>query len=114
MKFSLTKGQVLYYVPFEPRRNPPFEATVVKVGRKWAELDRGRRIDLTSGTVEYPGWGGHDRVFESQDAYDRHAEADLLWGQLYRKLYGAVRPSGTDSDRIRKAAELLGITLDEG
>lgn len=43
---KLSEGQKLWWVPQHSLGMKGREVTVLKVGRKWAELDNGERIDL--------------------------------------------------------------------
>jgi len=43
---KLIEGQKLWWVPQRNRHAHEKEVTVLKVGRKWAQLDNHERIDL--------------------------------------------------------------------
>ena len=92
------------------RNPPPGEAvTVGKVGRVWADIGGGLRVNLTDLRV-------NDRRLDvgrchlSEDDYRRSTSADDAWTSFKRALIGVWVPPASEA-AIREAAALLGLHI---
>ena len=94
---------------------PGEEVTVTKVGRKWAELDHGRktRIDINTLRVDSQGFGhSPGRCYLSREVYEIEVRDSETWRVFHnwtRDKYG--KPDGLTADAIREAAKLLGFEI---
>lgn len=101
-------GQTLWYVD-DVRQYNKFKGRhvqVIKIGRKWAELDHAPRIDKTTLVAD----GG--RCWLSEADYNAHVSLERLWTGFCRKVDRTYRvPDGVTEHAIRQAAALLNIPL---
>lgn len=82
---SLQVGQRLYYVPSQGRITPSF-VTVAKVGRKWATLDSGRRINLETLRADGGGYSSPGSCWESKQAYEAEVALRDAWSGFKRRM----------------------------
>ena len=102
-----TVGQTLWRVS----RHSGRPCTVTKIGRKWATLDGGERIDIK--TMELEGYDfSFTRIFLSEAHYLRELDDRNTWVAFYDALKRWQPPA--DAQTIRQAAALLGIELPPG
>ena len=110
---KLTVGQTLYYEPDarwdHVRRG---EVTVAKIGRTWATLTDGRRIDLATWAIDGSGYTSPGRCYPSREAWMAERNRVVAWGRLRDLLQlKYVPPDSVTEAHIRDAAALLGIAL---
>lgn len=92
------------------------EAAVLKVGRKWVELDPSYlgRFDvdtlLLKGESKY---GSPGRVYRSPEDFHTELLTNRLWYDLARRIPIGSVPKGVTLDKIRQVAALLDIPLPE-
>lgn len=111
MAEKLTVGQKLWYVPREKRNVwQAREVTVEKIGRKWASISHGRRIDLEDWRVDGGQYSSPGRCYSSKEAWDAERARNMIWRTL-RDNIDHTPPEGITTDAIRQAAALLGIQL---
>jgi hypothetical protein len=84
--------------------------TVTKIGRKWASLNSGERIDIK--TMQLEGCG--TQIFLSEAHYLRELEDWDAWQMFYRAVSDRRSKPPADAQTIRQAAALLGIELPPG
>ena len=108
----LRVGQNLWWVWRNGRRGEPCEVTVVKVGRKWAELSNRYRIDLIGMWADGGKYMSPGACYLSREHYERAVALSRKW----LRFQNAVRrrsSEGTTIDAIEAAASALGIELKE-
>lgn len=103
---KLQVGQQLYFVPFDLRYEPVF-VEVVKVGRKWAEIQGGRRR-IDAKTLLTDTTFGQDRCYLSKDDYNAATGADRAWRALVSQL-SQYRPQHIILEQIIAAQKALGM-----
>ena len=107
---KLSEGQKLWWVPQHSLGMKGREVTVLKVGRKWAELDNGERIDLETLISDVGRYAPNGRCYLSQEAYKQAEALVQAWIKLKRDLqYGRIPEDVTIGD-IELARLLLGMT----
>jgi len=111
---TLTPGMTLYWVPANKRRHPPCDVVVNKVGRGWAELSNGHRINIQTLAADGRGYSAPGYCYASQEIYEAEMARYGLWRQLTSELSRTYTPpKSVDAAAIRAAAKQLGIELKE-
>lgn len=65
------------------------EATIIKLGRKWATLDDDYgRFDIDTGALDGAGYSSSGSVWASRAEYDAAVALSDGWHALSRDLYG--------------------------
>lgn len=119
----LQVGQELWFVPAESRLREPYATTVAKVGRRWATLSNGYRIDLQNAcrpfgecsfSVDGAGFSSPGTCWLTRDDYVRHQECARLWCSLtseIERLWGRFwgRCPTDDPEKLRAALRALGL-----
>ena len=108
-------GQVVWVEGGSGRSAYQNEATVAKVGRKWATLSgrREQRFDVETWRINSSGYQGAGRVYPCRE--DREKELALV--AVWRNLSGAIdryrysAPPNVTIETIQQAAELLGLEV---
>ena len=91
------------------------EATVAKVGRKWATLSgwRGQRFDVETWRLDSASCVSSGNVYPCRDAREKEISRIRAWRNLSdaidRYRYGA--PPNVTIEAIQQAAELLGLEV---
>lgn len=109
-------GQVVYLVPRDKRERPYF-AEVVKVGRKYAyvkyfdgERSFGRDIKIE---IEYNRTyldiGSGDDVFETKAIYEQSVKDMVFQKEIMKKLNSFI----IETKKLEAIAELLGVKREE-
>lgn len=112
MAEKLTVGQKLWYVPSDSRYvRQACDVTVEKVGRKWANISHGRRIDLDDWCVDGGGYASPGRCYASKEAWKAERERRKAWDDLRTGFGYQSVPDHITTAAIRQAAALLGIQL---
>jgi hypothetical protein len=104
-------GETVFFVDVGGRREVGYPVTVTKVGRKWAHLSNGAKVDLEEGDVEYGGYSGYE-VYASEEAWrdeDRKREVCRLIGLA---VAGYGRNVEADLPAVLQAAALLGVEVE--
>jgi hypothetical protein len=114
---TITVGQELWFVYSDHyhRRGKDEVAKVTKVGRKWAELSNGYRVDLHTLIAEGAGYSSAGRAHVSRAHWEEEKRRKGAWEALrgrLREAWGGP-PRGISTENIRAAAALLGIGLGE-
>lgn len=112
---ELTIGQKLWWVGSNYRRHDhdQGEATVTKIGRKWAELSfswRALRIDKNTLIADGGGYTSPGRCYLSRDHFEAAEHVRKVWDEFqtdFRGRYGM--PPEMTVERIIEARRLLGL-----
>ncbi len=103
----LQAGQKLFFVNTQRHNNPKgCEAIVTKVGRKWAELNIGYKINIGTLWADGGQYASPGRAWLSEDDYDREQRRIAEWQDLKSRL-SHLPPDGINIETIRKIRELL-------
>lgn len=107
----LTVGQELWFVfSGNHSRRESHATTVKKVGRKWAALSNGYRIDVQSLQADGAGYNSPGRAYPDRNAYEAEAERQRLWSVLRRRIDQTYRvPDGVTAEQIKIAAASIGL-----
>jgi hypothetical protein len=89
----------------------PSEVTVIKIGRKWAEIDHGRRISIETMWVDHGQYTSSERCYASIEERQNERALEREW-DAFRKAIGNLWHSPTTNiDSIRQAGALLGVAF---
>ena len=103
-------GDTLYFVDYSGFGN---YVKVTKVGRVWAYLDNGCRIDPQTLLADRGNYISPGRAWRSKKEYDASVAKDKLW-LIFRMIVREVKAHNDfTSEQIIAAAAALGIDLDE-
>lgn len=103
---NIKAGDVLLIVPND-RRDEPYEATVIKVGRLYATLSGsgwgvGDRLDLGNMSVGHRDYTNRAMAYRDRAAWEAKKNLGAAMGELRRQLTGFgssdVHPSVTAAD----------------
>lgn len=109
---KLTVGQKLWYVPSDSRyAGQACEVTVERIGRKWANISHGYRIDLADWWVDGGQHSSPGRCYASKEAWDDEGHRQKAWRAVREGFGYRGAPPGITIDAIYQAAALLGIEL---
>jgi len=103
---TLQVGQTLWHVP-SGRRGLASEVTVLKVGRKWADIGYGRRISIEDLSVDGGQYCSPGRCYLSKAEHDKEVELNSAWGKFSELMRYANRPEGVRLSQIENAARSL-------
>ena len=84
----------------------PYAATISKVGRAWAHLEGGGKVDLENLSYHEPRVGYYGRAWLSLDDWRAHEEASALWLELFRRFNGSL-PPGMTTEKVRQVAAMI-------
>ena len=111
---KIKAGDKLYYIPTRNGARDGRYLTVVKVGRKWAQLDnserRPLRIDVNTLWADGGNYSSPGRCYVSKEGYLAEERANYLCRELARRIGYHPNDGVTISD-IQEAAKLLKIEL---
>lgn len=95
------------------RSRGPREVSVVKVGRKWAEIDiRGYRIDKDSLFIDGHGYTSPGRCYLSRDEFEASDMLEKSWSQIRGFIDRQYRvPDGLTLEKVQEIARLLCIDV---
>ena len=105
---SLTVGCELWYVPNSRHGGGQGKVAVVKVGRKWAALDNGERIDKDEWYVDGKGYSSPGACYASQADYEEQTEIGQAWIKFCRD-FNYSKPAGLTLERLAQIRSLLGM-----
>jgi len=100
-------GQELWWVPNDGKNQRL--VTVLKVGRKWAELSNARRIDISTLCADGGGYSSPGRCHTSREEYEQTVKRNRAWSQLKRDLEYKAIPDSVTTENIIAARKLLGM-----
>lgn len=106
---ELQAGQKLWFVPSQRYLGASREVEVTKVGRIWAQLSNGHRIDKTSLVADGGGYMSPGKCYPSETEYNKKVELTAAWNALAATMRHAAIPEGVSLDDIKSAQALLRI-----
>lgn len=106
---KLIEGQKLWWVPQRNRHAHEKEVTVLKVGRKWAQLDNHERIDLETLVADAGQYTPSGCCYLSREEYEQAGALTQAWSKLKRDLQYGRTPDGVTIGDIEAARQLLGL-----
>lgn len=86
------------------------EMTVGKVGRKWAKLSGGYRLNVSDLTLDGGNYSSPGRAYLSKGDFETDLENEKTWSAFRNEVEKLLRPR-LSASAIRQAAELLGLEL---
>lgn len=105
----VTVGQELWHVPSDRRwRDKSCTVRVTKVGRKWAQLDNGDRIDVQTLRVDCGQYSSSGRCWLSEADWRKEESRQQAWRDLRTfidRKYQA--PEGVTEMGIRQALTIV-------
>lgn len=109
----LTVGQELWMVPRQRYLGEPRTVKVVKVGRKYADLDiRGYRVDMTTLVVDGGNHGSLAQCYLDRTAHEAEQERGRLWTVLRNRIDRQyIPPENVSGEQMKAAAAMLGLVL---
>jgi hypothetical protein len=86
------------------------DATIVKLGRKWAVLsDKCGRFDILTGDLDGGTYSSRGRVYPSREAYEQEQALFKEWSKLTERVRRSYRPpSGVTLEDIQTFLQRLG------
>lgn len=107
---DLYAGQDLWVGPaFHVRCKNGYPVRISRVGRKWAELEKGGRANIITLEIDGKGYSSPGRLYKSEQEWIDVREKDSLWSSFKRNLPSNVPAVTTET--LRNIAETLGINL---
>lgn len=103
---SITKGKSLWWVASDNAKTQ-CAVTVTKVGRKWATLSNGCRIDIGTLVADGGQYMSPGMCYDSQQAYEQAIALIVEWQKLTRDLSGMRCPEHMTIEKIARARALL-------
>lgn len=103
---TLQVGQQLWYVP-NKRPGQPYFVTVLKVGRKWAEIGHRRRISIEGLFVDGGQYSSPGRCYLSKEDHEKEVALNSAWARFMEMARYANRPEGVRLSQIENAARSL-------
>jgi hypothetical protein len=104
---KLSVGQKLWFVP-SGRRGDPKEVTILKIGRKYADIGNGSRVDVKTLHVDGRNYSSPGTCFLSRDAHETEVATAKAWDEL-KQLFNRtwIRPKGVTLSQIQNARRSL-------
>ena len=106
---KLIEGQKLWWVPQRHRNANEKEVTVLKVGRKWAQLDNNERIDIETLVADAGQYSSSGCCYLSREEYEQCKALTQAWSKLKHDLQYWRNPEGVTIGDIEAARKLLGL-----
>ena len=110
---KLSVGQQLFWEPTNSHRESTRMVVVTRVGRKWATLDNGERVDLDTLWADGGQYSSPGRCWPSEQAYRVALEADQIWMAFKRSIQLQGRNGAVTAQDIRRAAAILYLQLEK-
>jgi hypothetical protein len=105
-------GAVFFLVWSSPRRGKDSLVTVTKVGRRWATLSNGYRLDLTSENwrILYgEGYSSPGRLWDSESQFLEYIEVRRIILKIQNQSLIWQQAQTVSLANAREAARLLGV-----
>lgn len=112
---GLEVGSQLWRVPdaFGRPPKPGKSVTVVKIGRAWATLDNGERVDLRTLKVDGRGYSSPAKCYGSEAEYEQTVAINQRWNYIARRIAVGCRPPFIDESAIAMLSGILRIQIPE-
>jgi len=109
---KLEANQTLYFVGTGNYHNRQGDVTVLKVGRKWADITGAYkgRIDVVTLQADAAGYSSPGRCYASRQEWLDQEGPRRAWQQLRSSMPMAC-PAGLALADIQQAAKLLGVPI---
>ena len=111
---KLTVGQKLWYVPYDTRWDVERFVEIKKVGRTWAEIDRGQRIDVKTLAVDGGFYTSPGQCYLSPEAMEQNQQARRYLKKIRAFAEAHAYRSGPlpiPHEDILQAAKLLKVEI---
>ncbi len=105
---QVTEGQSLWLVASDNAKTQR-AVTVTKVGRKWATLSNGQRIDIETLAVDGGQYVSPGQCYESQHVYEQAMALHIAWQKFTRDVRDMQRPAHMTIEKIAEIRALLSI-----
>ena len=108
-KAPLTEGMKLWFVPSH-RSGSPYEVTVTRVGRKWAEIDgsyHGTRADRLTWAIDGRGYIAPGVLWPSKHAFEEEIARQTEWRDVMRSQNVYHAPDGVTRADIAAIKAIL-------
>jgi hypothetical protein len=105
-------GAVFFLVWSSPRRGKDSLVRVTKTGRRWATLNNGYRLDLTSEnwrSLYGEGYSSPGRLWDSEDQYLEYIEVQRIIREIQKHFSSNSKAQTVPLANAREAARLLGL-----
>jgi hypothetical protein len=109
---SLSVGQQLWWVSNQRWAGPNKYVTVAKVGRKWATLECGKRIDMQTLVADGGDYSPSGYCVLSKEAHEAECERQRVWQEFHRRSSHNA-PDGLTVEEIEAFAAKCGIEMPE-
>jgi len=108
---KLTVGMELWWVPANQYRNKE-SVRVEKVGRKWATLSNGHRIDVSNLHGDCEGYSSPGRAWPSQADHEAYMGIVIAWRDLRNDIYKMwTAPAEIDVQTINVVRKTIGLEV---
>ena len=108
-------GQVVWVEIERDRKPAGEEATVTKVGRKWADVSggHGRRFDIETWDLDGGRYSSPGNVYPCRDDREKELAIIAAWRSFANaaERYRYTAPPNVTIGAIQQAAELLGLEV---
>jgi hypothetical protein len=106
----LTVGQKLYFVGAHRYNAGGKDVVVKKVGRKWATLQDGERIDLQTLHMDGGGYTSPGTCWLSRELYEAEMARVDAWDVLRMYMHRTMwrLPDNMTLEQIRQVADIIG------
>lgn len=106
---ELSVGQELWFVHRERRSGAPHAVVVTKVGRKWAQLDRGGyRIDVNTLAADGGNYTSPGRCWINRETWEAEEVRQDAWSNLRSYFdHRWTAPAGISTAQIREILAAL-------
>lgn len=104
---KLKVGDNVFFVPREKYNGQPRFCEITKIGRKWAEFDRGRRFDINTLEVDGGGYQSPGRIYLTKEEYDNKVKTQLLWIKLKELTSLYCCPDYLSTEDLQDAIDAL-------
>lgn len=107
-KLTLSEGQAVWWVGSDPRDEKWAKTAVVtKIARKWATLDNGLRVDVSTGWADARGFNSPGRIWPSEAAWREFKRKGQLWHEINRVTTYSTVPEHLSASELESVLSTL-------